>query len=238
MDQWWLIVPVALLASTLSAIAGTGAGIVLLPLLVSIYGIRDAVPTYAIAQLIGSLSRIGINRTQISLPVVGWFSLGTVPLAILGSWAFTKVSDAGILRILGMFLILAVVVRRAHPRFTEGFRVGWFAPVGAVFSVISGVVGSAGPFLAPFYLAYGLTRGAFIGTEALGTAIMHVVKLSSYQLLGAMTVHIWIAGITIGPLMFVGAFIGKRILEKISPATFLVIVDVIIVIFGSWFLTR
>ena len=33
--------------------------------------------------------------------------------------------------------------------------------------------------MAPFFLAYGLIKAAYIGTQALSTVIMHVTKLSS-----------------------------------------------------------
>lgn len=34
--------------------------------------------------------------------------------------------------------------------------------------------------MAPFFLAYGLVGGAYIGTEALATVMTHVTKLSVY----------------------------------------------------------
>ena len=35
--------------------------------------------------------------------------------------------------------------------------------------------------MAPFFLAYGLVKGAYIGTEALSTVVMHVAKLIAYR---------------------------------------------------------
>lgn len=222
----------------LAAIAGTGGGIILLPVLVSVFGIRDAVPIYAVAQLFGNLSRVGFNRPLINYRVVAWFALGAIPLAILGSWLFTRIPDTGLLKILGGFLVLSVLVRRLHPSLTSKFKTWWFAPIGCIFSVISAIVGSAGPFLAPFYLTYGLTKGAFIGTEALGTAIMHVAKLATYQGLGAINTQMWIAGLLLGPVMIAGSFAGKKILDRIPTHIFLVIVEIAILGFGVWFLFK
>ena len=237
-DHWPFLIATALVASTIAALAGTGGGVILLPVLVSTFGVRDAVPIYALAQLIGNLSRIGFNRTLISYRVVAWFSLGVVPLAVLGAWVFTQIPDTGLLKILGAFLIFFVVIRRLHPTLHKGFPPYWFAPIGGVFSLISAIVGSAGPFLAPFYLSYGLTKGAFIGTEAFGTAIMHVVKLSSYQGLGVMSHGIWSTGFMLGPIMIIGSYTGKQLLDRISTHAFLIIVEVAIVGFGLWFLFR
>lgn len=66
-----LLVAVALLASVLSAVAGFGGAIILLPVLTLAFGVRDAVPILTVAQLIGNASRVWFNRRDISWPVVG-----------------------------------------------------------------------------------------------------------------------------------------------------------------------
>lgn len=238
MEQWLLILSSALIASVMAAIVGTGGGIILLPVLVAIFGVRDAVPMYAVAQLVGNLSRVGFNRRFIQFPVVFWFAVGAVPFSILGAWLFTKLPDTGLLRILGGFLICSVIWRHWRGRPMTGFGVHWFAPIGSMFSLISAISGSAGPFLAPFYLSYGLLKGAFIGTEALGTAAIHVVKLVSYQSFGAISSSTWVCGLSICPVMILGAFVGKSILERLSIQAFMRIIEAVITGFGLWFLIK
>ncbi|OHB73495.1 MAG: permease [Planctomycetes bacterium RBG_16_41_13] len=238
MEQWLLILSFALIASVVAAIAGTGGGIILLPVLVAIFGVRDAVPMYAVAQLVGNLSRVGFNRRFIQFRVVFWFAIGAVPFSILGAWLFTKLPDTGLLRILGGFLICSVIWRHWRGRPVTGFGVHWFAPIGSMFSLISAISGSAGPFLAPFYLSYGLIKGAFIGSEALGTAVVHVVKLVSYQSLGAISSSTWVCGLSIAPAMILGSFVGKSILERLSIQTFMRIIEAVITGFGLWFLIK
>lgn len=220
----------------MAAVAGTGGGIILLPVLVSVFGVRDAVPMYAVASLIGNLSRVHFNRPLLDFRVFGWFIAGAVPFAVLGGWLFTRIPDPGLLRLLGAFLLLSVIARRVHPALRRGFQAFWFAPIGGVFAVVSAIVGSAGPFLAPFFLSYGLTKGAFIGTEALGTAVMHISKLSTYQGLGVMSSATWLGGLVLGPVMVLGSYAGKRILDRIPTRAFLVLVELVIAGFGLWFL--
>lgn len=238
LEHWPLLIAAAFAAATMAAVAGTGGGIILLPVLVSVFGIREAVPMYAVASLIGNISRVGLNRSMLDFRVFGWFVAGAVPLAALGAWLFTRIPDPGLVRLLGAFLLLSVIARRAHPALRRSFQPFWFAPIGGVFAVVSAVVGSAGPFLAPFYLSYGLTKGAFIGTEALGTAIMHVSKLSTYQALDVMSSATWLGGLVLGPVMVLGSYGGKQFLDRIPTRIFLVIVEVVIAGFGLWFLLR
>ena len=164
--------------------------------------------------------------------------MGAVPFAIFGAWLFTRMPDTGLLKLLGGFLILSTVARRLYPALQSGFKAWWFAPVGGVFATISAIVGSAGPFLAPFYLSYGLTKGAFIGTEALGTALMHVAKLSAYQSLGAINSTMWASGLLLGPVMITGSWAGMRVMDRISTQTFAVMIDSGLVGFGIWFLLK
>ncbi len=87
---WVLLFICALVASILSAVTGFGGAAILLPVLVLIFGLRDAVPILTVAQLTGNGSRVWFNRSDIHYPVVGWFLLGAVPMALLGGWLFAS----------------------------------------------------------------------------------------------------------------------------------------------------
>src|SRR5579863_10106598 len=86
--QWIILAFAALFASTLAAVAGFGGAAVLLPMLVVVFGVRDAIPILTVAQLIGNGSRVWFNRHDLDWIVVAWFALGGVPMAILGGILF------------------------------------------------------------------------------------------------------------------------------------------------------
>lgn len=237
--QFLILIGAALAASTVAAVAGTGGGILLLPVMVIIFGVRDAVPMYAVAQLIGNLSRVVLNRREVRLRVVMWFVLGAVPMAVVGAMVFARAPEAVLMRLLGAFLLLSIIGRRLlAARLAGGFSPRWFMPIGAVFAFISALVGSAGPFLAPFFLAFGLVRGAYIGTEALGTVIMHITKLLTYGQAGVLSGRALALGLALGPVMILGSFLGKRIVDRLSPAAFILIVEFAVAGLGVWFLVR
>jgi hypothetical protein len=52
------------------------------------FGVRDAIPILTVAQLIGNLSRVGLNRRELDWRVMQRFSLGAVPTAIAGGVLF------------------------------------------------------------------------------------------------------------------------------------------------------
>ncbi len=234
--QWLLLGGAALVASTLAAVAGFGGAAVLLTPLVAVFGVRDAIPILTVAQLIGNGSRVWFNRREVAVPVVGWFALGAVPLALVGGVLFAAAPLGALERLVGAFLLLMVVWRHI-PR-ARGWRPGVraFAAIGAGFSFLSALVGSVGPLMAPFFLAYGLVKGAYIGTEALATVVMHVTKLAAYQGTSVLTPRAIGIGLALGPIMIAGSYVGKRILDRLPERVFVVIIEVVLVGAGLWFL--
>ena len=233
-----LVAATALVASTLAAVTGFGGAAVLLPVLVAAFGVRDAIPILTVAQLIGNGSRVWFNRTQLDLGVVGWFALGGIPAALIGGMLFATAPLSGLTRLLGAFLLFVVAWRHLRPGPPRRLPVRTFAPLGAVASFLSALLGSVGPLMAPFFLAYGLTKGAYIATEALSTVVMHVTKLVAYgnaSLLAGASVAV---GLALGPIMILGSFTGKRIVDRLPERAFVVIIEGVLLVAGLLFLIR
>lgn len=228
----------AFLASTLAAVAGFGGAAVLLPILVLIFGVRDAIPILTVAQLIGNLSRVWFNQRELDLPVVGWFALGGVPAALLGGFLFASAPLSFLTRLLGVFLIIVVVYRHTERGSSVRLPLRSFAFLGAVFSFLSALLGSVGPVMIPFFLAYGLVKGALIGTEALATVVMHVTKLVAYGSTAILTTSSALVGLALGPIMIFGSFVGKRIVDRLPEQIFALLVEATLLIAGVGLLIR
>ena len=233
-----LLAVVAFIAALLAAVTGFGGAAVLLPMLVFVFGVREAIPILTVAQLIGNGSRVWFNRCEVDLRVVGWFALGGVPMALLGGFLFAHAPLAALTRVLGAFLILIVVLR--HSGKLKGFRtpLKGFAIIGAASSFLSALLGSVGPLMAPFFLAYGLVKGAYIGTEALSTVVMHVAKLIAYRQSAILPLHAMLSGLALGPIMVAGSWAGKRVVDKLPERVFVLIIDLTLVAAGVLFLVK
>lgn len=112
----------ALAASVLAAVAGFGGAVVMLLVLVWAFGVRDAIPILTVAQLMGNLSRVGLNRRELDWRVVRRFGMGAVPAAAVGGVVFATAPAAALVRVLGVFLLLMVAYRHSSPRM--GTRLG------------------------------------------------------------------------------------------------------------------
>ena len=231
-----VIVVAALTASTLAAVAGFGGAAIMLPILVWAVGVRDAVPLLTVAQLMGNLSRVWFNRGELSLPVVNRFALGAVPAAAVGGVIFATAPAEVLVRVLGFFLLLTVGYRHSPWGKNTRIALNGFLPLGTASGLISAIVGVVGPFMAPFFLAYGLVRGAYIGTETLATVVMHVVKLGVYGGAELLNVGILLLGLAIGAVMFVGSYIGKRILIRMPERFFPYVIEGVLIVAGLRFI--
>lgn len=233
-----LVGGVALVAATLAAVTGFGGAAVLLPVLVLAFGARAAVPILTVAQLIGNASRVWFNRTELDYRVVGWFALGGVPLALLGSVLFVRAPLTSLTRLLGVFLLLVVVWRHVRPNTTVRPTLRSFTLIGAGASFLSALLGSVGPLMAPFFLAYGLVKGAYIGTEALATVVMHVTKLVAYHQTRVLPTSSILPGLALGPIMVAGSWFGKRIVDRLPQSVFVFLIEATMIVAGLLFLIR
>ncbi|MHB1862093.1 MAG: sulfite exporter TauE/SafE family protein [Gemmatimonadaceae bacterium] len=234
-----LLAVVAFAAATLAAVTGFGGAAVLLPVLVGAFGMRSAIPILTVAQLIGNGSRVWFNRRELDLEVVLWYAVGAVPLGMVGGFLFAGAPLRSLERALGVFLI-GIVVWRHRPRRREpqAFPVQRFAAIGAGASVLSALVGSVGPIMAPLFLAYGLVKGAYIGTEALATVVTHVAKLVAYGETAVITWRDAGIGLALGPLMVAGSYLGKRITDRLAVRTFTILIELTMLAAGAVFALR
>ena len=227
-----------LAASTLAGVTGFGGAAVLLPVLIWLFGPRSAVPILTVAQLIGNGSRVWFNRGELQWRVVGWFALGGVPMALLGGYLFAVAPLPMLTRLLGGFLLLVVVWRHLPLKRSKPFPAPVFAGIGAGASFLSALLGSVGPIMAPFFLAFGLVKGAYIGTEALSTVVMHVTKLIAYRQTAVLTGRDVLLGLALGPIMVLGSFLGKRIVDRLPEKVFVALIEIVLIVAGLGFLLR
>ena len=226
---WIAVALTALAAAVLGGITGMGTGIVTLPVLVTAFGVREAVPIVTIAMLFNTASRIIANRAYIDRRVVLWHSAGAIPGAVLGAVVFANAPVELLARGLGGFLLALVVWRHLPIATVRGMRVQAFLPVGAGQGFFSALFGGAGPFGAHFLLSYGLVKNAFVGTVAVSTFGMNVTKALVYGGYDLVDRELLATAVVIGLIMAAGAYAGARIVQHVTERAFTIIVEGIMV---------
>jgi len=227
-----ILAGVTLLAFTIASVAGFGGGLILMPVLVWMLGPREAIPIITLVQVVGAVSRVGLNWKEISWPVLKWSALSSIPISALASYLFVVTPAPIFTRLLG--LLLLVLVAQRHTQWGRGrsIKLRSFVLVGGANGLASGYLGTPGPLAAPFHLAYGLTGAAFVGTTAAGVLLTQLPKIpvfASNALLGTQVLYIAAA---MGVMAFAGSVVGKRISGKVSDRWFLIGVETLLVLSG------
>ena len=222
----------ALFAATLGGITGMSTGIIALPVLAFAFGVREAVPIVTIAMLFNTASRSVANREYTDYKIVLWYSLGAVPAAAIGGVVFANAPAEILARGLGFFLLALIAWR--HLPIGKGMRMPLrgFTAVGLGQGFFSAIFGGAGPFGAHFFLSYGLTRNAFVGTVAVGTFFVNVTKASVYGGFDLVTADLLIVAVAVGLIMAVGAYIGSHIVKRVPEQAFKYLVEGVMLLSG------
>jgi uncharacterized membrane protein YfcA len=215
----------------LSAVAGFGGGVLLLPVFVAVFGPLDAVAVLTVAQLASNGSRVWFNRHEVDRRLVTIFAIGAVPAAVAGALLLTSAPLPALTRVVGAFLLAMVIWRRFQPNTA---RVGdrGFAAIGAASGFGSALVGSVGPMVAPFFLARGLVRGAYIGTEAASAVVMHFTKLIVFGAAAVLTWRTGLIGLALAPAAAGGAWSGKKVVDRLPVAVFVILVEAGLIVSG------
>ena len=138
---WVFLLFCGWLAATVSGAAGFGGALLLLPVLTFTVGVKAAVPILTVAQFLGNLSRAGFGWREIQWRPALVFSAGAVPASVIGSQLFVALPSALILRLIGSFLLVVVLLRHTalgQRKIPEAL----FAPAGSGVGFLSAVAGS------------------------------------------------------------------------------------------------
>ena len=235
MPEVWLFVVlgiIALLGFTVAGVAGFGAGVILLPVLVWVFGPKEAVPILSVATFLAAVSRTGLNWRDISWSVVKWNSLGAVPVSVLATLLFVVTPPTILVRLLGALLLLLVVYRHTNFGRDRSFGLRKFVLVGAGTSLVGGFLGVPGPIKAPFLLAYGLTGVAFVGTSAVTTVLTQLSKMAVFRTTDLLGMQVLLIGVALGVFGFSGAYLGRWVSKRAPKRAFLLIVEGLMMIGG------
>ena len=230
---WLLILAIGLGAGTLGGIIGFGGTTILMPILVLSFGPKAAVPIMAIASILGNLSRVLVWWSAVNWRAVAAYSIAAIPAAALGARVMVAL-DPGILDIvLGSFFIAMIPMRRWFA--AKGWKISviGLVVVGGIIGFLTGIVANTGPINTPFFLAHGLTRGAFISTEAMSSLAMFTSKSLAFRELGALPNDIIINGLIVGSSLMLGSWIAKRFLHRMDENQIRGLMDILLFVAGA-----
>jgi hypothetical protein len=226
------VLAVGLVAGTISGIVGTGSSIMLMPVLIYQYGPKQAVPIMAIAAVMANFSRILAWWREVDWWACAAYSAPAIPAAALGARTLLVLPSRTVDICIGLFLIAMVPARHWLARQQLKLSLWHLAVGGAAIGYLTGIVVSTGPLSVPLFLFYGLTKGAFLATEAASSLGIYVSKSITFQRFGALPLEVAAQGLIAGGSLMAGAFVAKRFVLRLEPEVFRRMMDVIMIAAG------
>ena len=226
---WWV--------STLGA---GGGAILFLPISRFIIEPQHVPVVIAVASVISSVQRTWLYRRDVEVPVFLANVPGLVVGSLIGVWLLRDISPEALSVLVGGFLVAFSLSRLlgARRQLLPEIRSWHFTLASLATAMLSTVVGAAGPTMNPFYLRARILKEAMIGTKAVSSLTMQLVKGTAFATVGLLTTETAIAGALAGAGALVGNWIGKRTLARIAGPTFERIVHVMLLVSGTTIVYR
>ncbi len=218
---------VGLIAGLVSGIVGTGATIILLPVLALTFGPKAAIPIMAIVALMSNFAKITSWWRDIDWRAVAAYAVGGIPGAALGARTMLSLPPRLVDLALGLFFLVMIPGRHWLAR--RHLRIGLpvLAVSGLFIGFLTGIVVSTGPITVPVFSAYGLSKGAFIATEAAASLAMYISKTITFRSFGALPTDLILRGLITGTSVMTGTYLSKLLMERLSIAAFQRLLDVV-----------
>ena len=94
------------------------------------------------------------------------------------------------------------------------------------------MVASTGPINTPFFIAYGLVKGAYLSTEAVGSVAVGLTKTIVFQRLNALSWETAGRGLMIGSSVMIGSWVAKGFVLRLEAEQFRLLMDALLIFAG------
>jgi uncharacterized membrane protein YfcA len=227
-----LVLAIGMVAGLVSGIVGTGATIILLPVLAIVFGPKAAIPIMAIVALMSNFAKITSWWREIDWRATAAYAAGGIPGAALGARTMLSLPPRVVDIALGAFFLIMIPGRRWLA--SRQYKVGLpLLAIGGLFiGFLTGIVVSTGPITVPLFSAYGLVKGGFIATEAASSLAMYISKAITFRSFGALPTDIVLQGLITGSSVMAGTYLAKLVVERLAVTTFQRLLEVVMLISG------
>lgn len=249
-----LIGVMALLTSALTFFSGFGLGTILMPVFALFFPVPLAIAATAVVHFATNLFKFGLMAKQADWGVVARFSVPAAVAAIAGAFVLNlfdrlpvitrymiggSTFEVTVVKVVIGVLIVIFALLELWPRFQAlAFPPRWLPVGGALSGFFGGLSGNQGALRSAFLLKAGLSKEAFIATGVVSAVIVDAARLVVYGT-AVIATHFEEIQATVTPIIvgsvcaFVGAFLGKRVLEKVTLHTVRLIVAVAMLAIGA-----
>lgn len=232
--EYFLISLVALTGSGLTLFSGFGLGTILLPVFALFFPIEVAVALTAIVHFLNNIFKLALLGKYADKSVVLLFGIPALIAAFLGAKALllfahlptiytytigSKAFDIEPVKLVVAILIILFAILELSPAFSKISFSRKFLPLGGLLSgFFGGLSGHQGALRSMFLIKAGLTKEAYIATGIVIAVFIDISRIIVYtaifKAIGSSLNYTLLAVVSLAA--FAGAFIGNKLVKKIT----------------------
>jgi uncharacterized membrane protein YfcA len=249
--ELFIVCVAALLASGLTLFSGFGLGTLLMPVVALFFPLEISIAMTAMVHLANNLFKIGLLGRKADHSVLLKFGLPAIMAAFVGAalltylgevkpiyeyHAFGSARQVSVLKLVIGVLIISFVALDLSPTFSKIALDRRWLPLGGLISgFFGGLSGHQGAFRSMFLIKAGLEKEAFVAT---GVVLAVMVDLSRMAVYGAdISAHgetiAWQMVIGASVSAFAGAYVGARMLKKVTLRSVQLVVSALLMVVGG-----
>lgn len=249
-----LISLAALVASMLTLFSGFGLGTLLMPVVALFFPIEVAISITAIVHLANNVFKVGLVGRNASWSTVFQFGAPAVLAAVVGAFTLTwlgtmdPIYETDLLgharsvlpvKAVAGTLILSFVLLELIPAFARlTFDRRYLAVGGLLSGFFGGLSGHQGALRGMFLVKAGLSKQEFIATGVIIAVLVDIARLLVYGWTSGLSGFskpylVAVASVS----AFVGAFLGAKLLHKVTLRSIQVLVSALLALISFGLLT-
>ena len=234
MTQVILLCLLTLVASGIGTSTGFGTSTVMIPVLVSFVPVPIALLFVGIVHLCGDVWKVLLFKRGLDWKLILGFGLSGIVASFLGASLSLHVHALPLKRILGGFLILYVVYLLLKRRWALPKTHGTAICGGLLSGLFAGFFGVGGAVRGAFLMAFNLPKEVYIFTSGLIALFVDVTRVSRYIWGGTRLQQDLLVALVLSiPVSLVGAYIAKRLLDRLPQKFFRIFVGAFLAIVGA-----
>ena len=211
---------IVLLAAFVRSVSGFGFALLATPLLTLVFGVKSAVVIVVILSIFGSMLVLFYMRRHVDVKKAAFITLAAIPGALLGAYLLSrldqsvvKLAIAILIIIFSMLLLLGYSYRFRREALACGIA-------GFTSGILLTSTSLGGPPIVLFLLNQGLVKERFVGTVAASFLFVGAVGIGTFSSLGMINIALLIKVSILLPGLFLGSYIGAKLLPRIDALLF------------------
>lgn len=253
--EYLIVCLTAIVISALTLFTGFGLGTVLMPVFALFFPLPVAIAATAIVHLANNLFKVFLVGKKADWPVVLRFALPGAAAAIIGASLLGlfagippllayplggQIHEVSAVNLVIGVVIIGFALFELSPQMSRlAFDRKYLTIGGLLSGFFGGLSGNQGALRAAFLIKAGLDKEAFIGTGTVAAVIVDIARLLVYGL-SFYSARFELAGPQVGRLAlaatlaaFAGAYLGSRLIKKVTLRFIQIIVGIMLVIIGA-----